>query len=478
MTTISTHNGSTVAYDHNIRNRNVTDKESHIDRDGYYEIWRDVQPETAYGILFDEAIEAYNAQQTREDRQIRNYYRHIKQDAKKHPVYEMIAMVGSKADPVDPTMGREILYEFAAGWADRNPHLCLIGAYYHEDEDGAPHVHLDYIPWADGYTRGPERQTGLVKALGQQGLTKRGRETAQIQWEKQENKALETICREYGLEIEHPMADKGVKHLETAAYKAQQELKQVQQALDAAKADLQVTTALSALSERLQAPADIPEPIRSTPERKSIFGRLKPATATLRQEDYAQLRMQAADLQAGQAAAGMMSVAAEKMTAAAAEVVKNRDAAMEDAVDRRVRGLRYDLQAARDKQQEAESRAASINAQADDLVHALQDLGCKLWDLQQALRLVGIDEQQLLARTKRARELEEKIRDAKLARRVSDMTNQMVKETEFEGKKYLADELQYIYTQECAAKHLVPEEEYVSHRHRQPAHEHHHGHHR
>lgn len=476
MTTISTHNGSTVAYDHNIRNRAVTDKEKHIDRDGYYAIWRDVQPETAYGILFDEAIEAYNAQQTRSDRQIRNYYRHIKQDAKKHPVYEMIATVGSKADPVDPTMGREILLKFAQGWADRNPHLCLIGAYYHADEDGAPHVHLDYIPWADGYTRGPERQTGLVKALGQQGLTKRGRETAQIQWEKQENKALETICREYGLEIEHPMADKGVKHLETAAYKAQQELKQTQQALDEAKADLQVTTALSGLSERLQAPADIPEPIRSNPERKTIFGRLKPATATLRQEDYEQLRQHAADLQTGQAAAGMMSTAAEKMAAAAAETIKNRDAAMEDAVDRRVRNLRYDLQKARERQRAAESRAASYDAQSERVNNYIRDLEREIIDLQNALRLAGISEKALLDRTKRARELEEKIRDAKVARRVSDMTNQCVKETVFEGKKYLADELQYIYSRECAAKHLTPAEEYASHR--QPAHEHHHGHHR
>lgn len=476
MTTISTHNGSTVAYDHNIRNRAVTDKEKHIDRDGYYAIWRDVQPETAYGILFDEAIEAYNAQQTRSDRQIRNYYRHIKQDAKKHPVYEMIATVGSKADPVDPTMGREILLKFAQGWADRNPHLCLIGAYYHADEDGAPHVHLDYIPWADGYTRGPERQTGLVKALGQQGLTKRGRETAQIQWEKQENKALETICREYGLEIEHPMADKGVKHLETAAYKAQQELKQTQQALDEAKADLQVTTALSGLSERLQAPADIPEPIRSNPERKTIFGRLKPATATLRQEDYEQLRQHAADLQTGQAAAGMMSTAAEKMAAAAAETIKNRDAAMEDAVDRRVRNLRYDLQKARERQRAAESRAASYDAQSERVNNYIRDLEREIIDLQNALRLAGISEKALLDRTKRARELEEKIRDAKVARRVSDMTNQCVKETVFEGKKYLADELQYIYSRECAAKHLTPAEEYASYR--QPAHEHHHGHHR
>lgn len=478
MTTISTHNGSKVARQHNIRDKRITVKEPHIDPDGVYEIWGDVDPQQAYEIIFGEAVAQYNDQQPREDRKIRDYYRHICEDAKKHPVYEMIVAVGSSADPIDPETGRDILYRFTAEWPSRNPHLCLVGAYYHADEQGVPHVHLDYIPWADGYTRGPERQTGLVKALGQQGLMKKGRETAQIRWERQENKALETICREYGLEIEHPMADKGVQHLHTTAYKAQQELKQTQQALDAAKADLQVTTVLSALSERLQAPADIPEPLRLNPERKTIFGRVKPATATLRQEDYEQLRQHAADLQTGQAAAGMMSAAAKKMEAAAAETVKNRDAAMEDVVDRRVRGLRYDLQEARESQRKAESMAAAIDNQAKNLVHNLQDLGCEIWDLRQALRLAGIDEQKLLARTKRARDLEEKIRDARLARRVSDMTNQMVKETEFEGKKYLADDLQDIYSCECAAKHLVPDEEYVSHRHRQPAHEHHHGHHR
>ena len=476
MTTISTHNGSKVARQHNIRDKRITAKEPHIDPDGEHAIWYDVDPQKAYEIIFGGAVVKYNDQQPREDRKIRDYNRHICGDAKKHPVYEMIVAVGSSSDPVDPETGRDILYRFTEEWPARNPHLCLIGAYYHADEQGVPHVHLDYIPWADGYTRGPERQTGLVKALGQQGLTKRGRETAQIQWEKQENKALEAICQEYGLAIEHPMADKGVQHLHTTAYKAQQELKQTQQELDAAKADLQVTTALSDISERLQAPTDIPEPIRSTPERKTIFGRIKPATATLRQEDYAQLRLQAADLQTGQAAAGMMSTAAEKMAAAAAETIKNRDAAMEDAVDRRVRGLRYDLKEARERQRAAESRAASYDAQSERVNNYIRDLEREIIDLQNALRLAGISEKALVDRTKRARDLEEKIRDAKVARRVSDMTNQMVKETEFEGKKYLADELQYIYSRECAAKHLTPAEEYASHR--QTAHEHHHGHHR
>ena len=36
--TISTHNGSSVSREHNIRNRKITDKEEHIDREGHYEI--------------------------------------------------------------------------------------------------------------------------------------------------------------------------------------------------------------------------------------------------------------------------------------------------------------------------------------------------------------------------------------------------------------------------------------------------------
>ena len=48
MTTISTHNGSKVARQHNIRDKRITAKEPHIDPDGEHAIWYDVDPQKAY----------------------------------------------------------------------------------------------------------------------------------------------------------------------------------------------------------------------------------------------------------------------------------------------------------------------------------------------------------------------------------------------------------------------------------------------
>ena len=61
------------------------------------------------------------------------------------------------------------------------------------------------------------KQNGLVKALGQMGYTKEGKQTAQIQWEHAMNETLEKICNKYGIEVEHPRL--GLKHLDTKTYK-------------------------------------------------------------------------------------------------------------------------------------------------------------------------------------------------------------------------------------------------------------------
>lgn len=223
--TISTHNGSQIAYDHNIRNRKVTDKEKHIDPNGINEIWLNEKIRDAYHRIFDLALEEYNQKQTRDDRKIKDYYNHIKQDAKKHVAYEMIVSIGNRENRPPKEIAKEIFKKFVEDWKIRNKNLELIGVYYHEDEQGVPHIHLDYIPLAIGYKRGLEIQTGLVKALGQMGFVKEGKLTAQIQWEKRENKVLEEMCVERGLEIEHPMvADR--KHIETELYKTQKELEE------------------------------------------------------------------------------------------------------------------------------------------------------------------------------------------------------------------------------------------------------------
>ena len=229
--TIATHNGSAVARDHNIRNEKIVSKEKHINPDGIHETWIDEKPRQAYERLFRQSVADYNEKQKRTDRKITNYYADICKDAKKHPVYEMIISIGNRDNAVDEQVGKQILREFVDSWKDRNPNLELIGAYYHADEEGVPHVHCDYVPVAHGYTRGLETQTGLVKALGEMGFQKQGKATAQILWEHRENDTLETLCKARGLIIEHPLEENRV-HLHTDDYKARQKLTEVQQELE------------------------------------------------------------------------------------------------------------------------------------------------------------------------------------------------------------------------------------------------------
>ena len=223
MVTIATHNGSRVARDHNIRNEKVTSKEKHIRADGLHEIWVDEKPQEAYERLFGEAIKQYNERQSRPERKIKNYYKQIQDDKKKHTVYEMIIGVyPEKNEKISVETQREILKEFVDSWKKRNPNLYMCGAYFHADEEGEPHVHIDYIPVAHGYIKGMETQTGLVRALEEQGFVKEGKLTSQIKWEARENQTLENICREHGIKVTHPKREKQ-KHRETEEYKAEQQ---------------------------------------------------------------------------------------------------------------------------------------------------------------------------------------------------------------------------------------------------------------
>lgn len=235
--TIATHNGSAVARDHNIRNEKIVSKEKHINPDGIHETWIDEKPRQAYERLFGKAVEDYNSRQTRTDRKIENYYNDVCKDAKKHPVYEMIVSIGNRDNAIDEQIGKKILKEFVDSWKDRNPNLELIGAYYHADEEGVPHVHCDYVPVAHGYTRGMETQTGLVKALGEMGFQKQGTATAQIQWEHRENNTLETLCKAQDLIIDHPAGEKRA-HIHTETYKARQALQEARRATKKSLSDI------------------------------------------------------------------------------------------------------------------------------------------------------------------------------------------------------------------------------------------------
>lgn len=240
--TISTHNGSAAHRGHNVRDRWAVEGQGHIDPalSGNNLILHDEKPREAYQRIFGEALQRYNEKQDRPERRIRDYYSHIEKDAKKNAVYEMIIQVGDRNDTgLDAPAERECLIQFYEGWKARNPNLECIGTYLHADEkDGTIHMHIDYVPVAHGYKRGMETQTGLVKALGEMGFHKQGKETAQIQWERRENEALEAICREHGIEVEHP--DRQEKHLDTKLYKVKKELEQAQEQLQELRDDIEI----------------------------------------------------------------------------------------------------------------------------------------------------------------------------------------------------------------------------------------------
>ena len=319
--TIATHNGSQVARQHNLRNPKVICKEDHIDPDGHFEVWLDEDPKAAYERLFGEAVKAYNEKQTRPDRQITDYYKQICEDSKKKPVYELIiGIYGKKADgtPIcSKNDGRRILRAFTEDWERRNPHLKLCGLYYHCDEsvgvNGSQvgHVHIDYIPYGEGFSRGMAIQSSLTKALEQQGFQSQGTSnTAQMQWEARENQFLATLCAHAGFEVVRGKG--GKEHLDTATYKKTKELQELQQrqaelAQSVAKTEqeykelqdsfetLKAQKSLSQAVMEAYAEEDLQIEVQRTPAKKNPLTKQEtPAQVTMAEADYLVLKERAA----------------------------------------------------------------------------------------------------------------------------------------------------------------------------------------
>lgn len=319
--TIATHNGSQVARQHNLRNPKVICKEDHIDPEGHFEVWLDEDPKSAYERLFGESVKAYNEKQSRPERLITDYYKQICEDSKKKPVYELIiGIYGKKADgtPIcSKNDGRRILRAFAEDWERRNPNLKLCGLYYHCDEsvgvNGSQvgHVHIDYIPVGEGFTRGMATQSSLSRALEQQGFQSQGTSnTAQMQWEARENQFLATLCTHAGFEVVRGKG--GKEHLDTATYKKVKELQELQKqqaelAQSIAKTEqeykelqdsfetLKAQKSLSQAVMEAYAEEDLQIEVQRTPAKTHpITKQTTPAQVTMAEADYLVLKERAA----------------------------------------------------------------------------------------------------------------------------------------------------------------------------------------
>ena len=114
---------------------------------------------------------------------------------------------GSKDDfksPETRERAKEALVKYVEGFEERNPNLKLIGAYIHMDE-ASPHLHLDYVPVATGYSRGLEKRNSLDKAMKQMGFqpeSESRKNNATKLWKENERAVFGQICRGLGLEVE------------------------------------------------------------------------------------------------------------------------------------------------------------------------------------------------------------------------------------------------------------------------------------
>lgn len=157
-----------------------------------------------YHTLFDEALEVYNAKQTRADRRIDNYYEKIRTSKQEKLFHELIVQIGNRDDTncsmVESVYAQSALEEYMMGFQERNPNLWVFNAVMHLDEE-TPHLHIDYVPFSTGNERGLSTKVSLKGALKAQGFVGTGRfDTEWKRWVESEKQCLAEIMERNQME--------------------------------------------------------------------------------------------------------------------------------------------------------------------------------------------------------------------------------------------------------------------------------------
>ena len=182
-----------------------------------------------YHELFDESVKRYNSKQTRGDRCIGNYYEKIRSSKQEKTFHEIILQIGncndmnSKTD--DGLISEKVLGEYMENFQNRNPSLKVFSAHLHMDE-ATPHLHIDFVPFTTGSTRGLETRVSLKQALANQGFKGGSRqETEWNQWVQFEKGNLAIAMERHGIMWEHKGTHE--KHLSVLDFEKQERIKEV-----------------------------------------------------------------------------------------------------------------------------------------------------------------------------------------------------------------------------------------------------------
>ncbi len=135
-------------------------------------LYQDVQD--LYLQEFEEARLEYNNKQTREDRKIDNYFKHISQDKQKDLACELIIELGDmdfwNDKSLDYRMNMRYVYkEQVLDLMRIVPEFKVANAVIHFDEL-SPHLHLVGVPVKDGYKKGMKKQPAKSKVFTKESL--------------------------------------------------------------------------------------------------------------------------------------------------------------------------------------------------------------------------------------------------------------------------------------------------------------------
>lgn len=230
---------------HNNRDMNEREKvnNGHIDasrsHENKYLVREDIRD--LYEREFGDALKEYNEKQTRSDRKIDDYYKHIHASKKTSTQQEMIIQLGDKDDFASSDnheLVNEVLEEWFEEFEERNPNLKVYNAVVHNDE-ASPHMHLNFVPVASEYKRGLEKQVAFDRAIKQQDSTL-NKTRPFDDWREKEVGLLARKLKERG--IERKIVGKN-EYKDVNDYKKKKDqLKEIEKEIGTKKSELEVVT--------------------------------------------------------------------------------------------------------------------------------------------------------------------------------------------------------------------------------------------
>lgn len=137
-------------------------------------LYKDVQQ--VYHDEFDEALKEFNQKQSRDDRKIKDYLKHVSDSKSNDVAAEIIIQIGDQSFWKDRSMEfKKSMIPCFQEQLDRLRELCpdfkIASAIVHLDEK-SPHMHVVGVPVAEGYKRGLSKRCSKTKVFTQSSLEK------------------------------------------------------------------------------------------------------------------------------------------------------------------------------------------------------------------------------------------------------------------------------------------------------------------